>query len=64
MDYINNNKKWNNNSIIDDITKKELLLIQNNYDEIKERFYNNLELEGNCPNSRGKRSGGSGPVMA
>jgi len=42
--YKSEYKKWLDSSYIDDETKKELLTIENDDEEIKDRFYMNLEF--------------------
>lgn len=44
MDYIENYKKWINSVTINEGTRKELFTIRDNDDDIKERFYKNLEF--------------------
>ena len=44
MNYLEEYKKWNNSDFIDEETKKELKEIENNENEIEDRFYKNLEF--------------------
>ena len=44
MDYIKTYERWLTSEAVDDETKKELLSIKGNDDEIKERFYKELEF--------------------
>ena len=44
MDYLETYNKWLENPDIDEETKEELLKIKNNDEEIKDRFYKNLEF--------------------
>ena len=48
--YIEKYEEWLNNSFFDKETKSDLLKIKNNDEEIKDRFYKNLEF------GTGKRS--------
>ena len=43
-DYMANYQEWVNNPVFDNETKKELENIKTNEEEIKERFYKNLEF--------------------
>ena len=42
--YIEKYEEWLNNSFFDKETKSDLLKIKNNDEEIKDRFYKNLEF--------------------
>ena len=44
MNYLEEYEKWCNNPIFDEETKKELLSIKNDDEEIKDRFYKELEF--------------------
>ena len=44
MSYMENYKLWCEDSYFDEDTRKELLAIKDNDDEIKERFYKDLEF--------------------
>lgn len=44
MNYLEKYEEWCNNSVFDEDTKKELLSLKENDDEIKERFYKDLEF--------------------
>ena len=44
MDYLEEYQKWIKSDIFDEETKKELESLKNNENEIKERFYKNLEF--------------------
>ncbi len=44
MDYLEKYKSWIENPAIDEETKKELKSIENNSEEIQERFYKDLEF--------------------
>ena len=44
MNYLEEYKKWCENEIFDEETKKELLSIKDNEEEIKDRFYKELEF--------------------
>ena len=44
MDYLEKYNEWLNNELFDSETKKELLEIENNEEEIKDRFYKELEF--------------------
>ena len=44
MDYKKEYESWCNNPIFDETTKKELISIKDNEEEIKDRFYKNLEF--------------------
>ncbi len=44
MSYLDNYKLWCEDSYFDDATREELLAIQGNEQEIKERFYKDLEF--------------------
>ena len=44
MEYIEKYKEWLNNPVFDEETKKELKSIENNDEEIKDRFYKDLEF--------------------
>lgn len=44
MDYISEYKKWCEDEIFDEETKKELLLIKEDKEEIRDRFYKELEF--------------------
>ena len=44
MNFLKRYEEWTNNDYFDKCTKKELLSIKNNEEEIKERFYKNLEF--------------------
>ncbi len=44
MDYLEKYEKWCNDSVFDEETKKELLSIKGNENEIRERFYKELEF--------------------
>ena len=44
MKYIEKYNEWLNNKLFDEETKKELLEIKNNENEIKDRFYKDLEF--------------------
>lgn len=44
MDYKKVYEEWCNNPFFDEATRKELLAIQNNEEEIKDRFYRELEF--------------------
>ena len=44
MEYLEKYNEWLNNKIFDDETKKELSEIKDNDDEIKDRFYKDLEF--------------------
>lgn len=44
MDFLNKYNEWLENKDIDDETKKELLEIKDNEEEIKDRFYKDLEF--------------------
>lgn len=44
MDYIKNYERWLSSDVTDEQTKKELLSIKDNDNEIKERFYKDLEF--------------------
>lgn len=44
MDYKKNYEEWLNNPYFDDQTRKELALIKEDENEIKERFYSDLEF--------------------
>lgn len=44
MDYLEKYQNWCNEEIFDEETKKELLSIKNNDEEIKDRFYKDLEF--------------------
>ena len=43
-DYMANYQEWVNNPVFDNETKQELENIKTNEEEIKERFYKNLEF--------------------
>lgn len=44
MNYMENYKKWIVSQVVNDVSRNELLTIQDNEEEIKERFYTNLEF--------------------
>lgn len=44
MEYLTEYKKWLSSPVLDEETKKELLQIENDENEIKERFYRDLEF--------------------
>lgn len=44
MDYIKKYEEWCNSSAFDDSTKQELINIRDNEEEIKDRFYKDLEF--------------------
>ena len=44
MEYKEIYKEWSSNSYFDEETRKELLSIKDDENEIKERFYKNLEF--------------------
>jgi len=44
MDFLSEYNNWLSNALIDEDTKAELRAVKNNVDEIKERFYKNLEF--------------------
>lgn len=44
MDYLKTYERWLSTEATDESTKKELLFIKNNEEEIKERFYKDLEF--------------------
>ena len=44
MDYMENYKEWLENPYFDEETKKELKSIEGDEQEIKERFYADLEF--------------------
>ena len=44
MEYMKKYEDWCNNEKIDEKTKKELKDIKNNLEEIKDRFYKDLEF--------------------
>ena len=44
MNYLEEYKKWINSNFIDEDTKSELKNIENNKEEIQDRFYKNLEF--------------------
>lgn len=44
MEYIEKYKQWLNNKIFDETTREELATIKGNDDEIKDRFYKDLEF--------------------
>lgn len=44
MEYIKNYEKWLNDEFIDEETKEELRAIKENLEEIKDRFYTDLEF--------------------
>ena len=44
MNYIDVYKKWLESPVVDEATKDELRAIEGNDDEIKERFYKDLEF--------------------
>lgn len=57
MDYKIRYDEWLNSSVIDENTKKELIALKDNQDELKERFYQ--ELEFGTAGLRGKMGAGS-----
>lgn len=44
MNYMENYKKWLVSQVVNEVSRNELLTIQDNEEEIKERFYTNLEF--------------------
>ncbi len=44
MNYLEKYEEWCKNPVFDEDTKKELLSLKGNDDEIKERFYKDLEF--------------------
>lgn len=44
MEYLEKYEEWCNNSFFDEETKQELESIKNNNEEIKDRFYKDLEF--------------------
>ncbi len=44
LEYVKKYKQWMNDEIFDEETKQELAKIENNNDEIKDRFYKDLEF--------------------
>lgn len=44
MEYLEKYKEWCDNSFFDAETKEELKSIKNNEEEIKDRFYKDLEF--------------------
>ena len=44
MEYLEKYNEWCNSEIFDEKTKKELNSIKDNDNEIKDRFYKNLEF--------------------
>ena len=44
MQYIDEYKKWRSSEVVDEKTKAELENIKDNGEEIKERFYKDLEF--------------------
>ena len=44
MDYLEKYEKWCSDKVFDENTKKELLELRGNDEEIKDRFYKELEF--------------------
>ena len=57
MDYLQRYQQWLNDTAVDDETKKELLALQENDEELKDRFYQ--ELAFGTAGLRGKLGAGS-----